>query len=106
MVPSVPTGDQINARQQQNNLVSLCTNIGSTKRHGQVLLSMAEVMVNGQNNSTIKCRALFDSRADSSIITEKASKLKLKMDREDLPVCDLNDIQTRVNYLLSTKIIY
>ncbi|XP_038122234.1 uncharacterized protein LOC119770795 [Culex quinquefasciatus] len=62
-------------------------------------------MVIGQADSTVKCRALLDSGSDSNIITEKlANKLKLKMDRVDLPVSGLNDIQTRVKYLLSTKI--
>ncbi|XP_039451131.1 uncharacterized protein LOC120430111 [Culex pipiens pallens] len=59
-------------------------------------------MVIGQADSTVKCRALLDSGSDSNIITEKlANKLKLKM---DLPVSGLNDNQTRVKYLLSTKI--
>lgn len=103
VAPSVPAGGPATAPAQQSSAVSLCANVGGAKH--QVLLSTAEVMVIGQADSTVKCRALLDSGSDSNIITEKlANKLKLKMDRVDLPVSGLNDIQTRVKYLLSTKI--
>ncbi|XP_065093527.1 uncharacterized protein LOC135714162 [Ochlerotatus camptorhynchus] len=61
-------------------------------------------MVAGKGNTTVKCRALLDSGSDSNIITEKlASKLQLKLDPVDLPISGLNNIETRVKYLLSTK---
>nr|XP_029724613.1 uncharacterized protein LOC109406186 [Aedes albopictus] len=103
-VPPAPAGGEAKVPEQQNNAVSLCANVGSSKR--QVLLSTAVVMVVGHGGTTIRCRALLDSGSDSNIITEKlASRLNLKMDRVNLPVCGLNDIQTRVEYMLSTKII-
>lgn len=71
----------------------------------QVLLSTAEVLVVGHGGSTVKCRALLDSGSDSHILTEKlANRLKLKMSRIDLPISGLNDIQTNVRHLVSTKI--
>lgn len=104
VVPSAPAANQTTAPEQQNLAVSLCGSIGGAKR--QVLLSTAEVMVLGQGGSSIKCRALLDSGSDSNIITEKlATKLQLKMDRVNLPVCGLNDIQTQVEHVLSTKIV-
>ncbi|XP_062713340.1 uncharacterized protein LOC115266428 [Aedes albopictus] len=103
-VPPAPAGGEAKVPEQQNNAVSLCANVGSSKR--QVLLSTAIVMVVGHGGTTIRCRALLDSGSDSNIITEKlASRLNLKMNRVNLPVCGLNDIQTRVEYMLSTKII-
>lgn len=82
---------------------TMCALIDTTKR--QVLLSTAEVLVVGHGGFTIKCRALLDSGSDSHILTERlANKLRLKMKRVDFPISGLNDIQTRVKYLVSTKI--
>ncbi|XP_065072518.1 uncharacterized protein LOC135696909 [Ochlerotatus camptorhynchus] len=83
---------------------TLCTHSGTVKRH--VLLSTAEVLVVGKGGTTIKSRALLDSGSDSNIVTEKlASKLNLKLHQVDLPISGLNDIQTRVKYIVSTNIV-
>lgn len=82
---------------------TLCGHTVAVKRH--VLLSTAEVFVTGYGGSTIKSRALLDSGSDSHIITERlASQLKLKLERIDLPINGLNDIQTNVKHLVSTTI--
>nr|XP_029734131.1 uncharacterized protein LOC115269490 [Aedes albopictus] len=82
---------------------TLCGHTVDVKRH--VLLSTAEVFVTGYGGSTIKSRALLDSGSDSHIITERlASQLKLKLERIDLPINGLNDIQTNVKHLVSTTI--
>ncbi|XP_065091292.1 uncharacterized protein LOC135712264 [Ochlerotatus camptorhynchus] len=66
----------------------------------------SEVLVVGKGGTTIKSRALLDSGSDSNIVTEKlASKLNLKLHQVDLPISGLNDIQTRVKYIVSTNIV-
>lgn len=71
-----------------------------------MLLSTAEVLIVGQDGVKIKSRALLDSGSGSNIITEKlAVKLNLQLQPVDLPISGLNDIQTRVKYLLSTNIV-
>ncbi|XP_055527617.1 uncharacterized protein LOC129720196 [Wyeomyia smithii] len=66
----------------------------------------AEVFLVGRGGVSFKCRALLDSGSDSNIITEElANKLELRMNRVDLPMSGLNDIQIQVKYLLSTKIV-
>ncbi|XP_062538370.1 uncharacterized protein LOC134206658 [Armigeres subalbatus] len=83
---------------------TLCGSVGGVKR--QVLLSTAEVLMVGRDGITIKSRALLDSGSDSNIVTEKlAAKLKLQMQHVDLPISGLNNIQTRVKYIVSTSII-
>ncbi|XP_065080621.1 uncharacterized protein LOC135703355 [Ochlerotatus camptorhynchus] len=104
--PGMKTQEQTQDQQavECSSATTLCAQIGTTKR--QVLLSTAEIFVVGTGGSTVKCRALLDSGSDSHILTERlASKLMLKMDRIDLPITGLNDIQTRVKYLVSTKIL-
>lgn len=88
----------------ESSATTLCGSIGGTKR--QVLLSTAEVLVIGQNGVRVKSRALLDSGSDSNIVTEKlAAKLNLQLQPVDLPISGLNDIQTRVKYIVSTNII-
>ncbi|XP_055591539.1 uncharacterized protein LOC129743526 [Uranotaenia lowii] len=95
-VPETPTSTKYSA-------TTLCTHLGAITK--QVLLSTAQVLIVGKGGSTVQCRALLDSGSDSHIISENlASKLMVNMRQVDLPVSGLNDIQTRVNYALTTRI--
>ncbi|XP_062541109.1 uncharacterized protein LOC134209144 [Armigeres subalbatus] len=98
------TTDKGNKQESGLRATAMCAKIGSAKR--QVLLSTAEVLMVGNGGSTVKCRALLDSGSDSHILTERlANKLMLEMNRVDVPISGLNDMQTKVKHLLSTKIL-
>ncbi|XP_053685603.1 uncharacterized protein LOC128735132 [Sabethes cyaneus] len=106
--PHQQTSQEIQKAQESSVAVqscanTLCVKTGTIKR--QVLLSTAVVLVVGKGGTTIKSRALLDSGSDSHIVTERLAKqLNLKLEKIDLPISGLNDIQTKVKYSLSTEI--
>ncbi|XP_055527207.1 uncharacterized protein LOC129719822 [Wyeomyia smithii] len=71
----------------------------------QVLLSTAEVHVQGSSNKNVLCRALLDSGSDSNLICESlARKLNVAMENVNIPISGVDNAETAVKYRLRTKI--
>ncbi|XP_062704069.1 uncharacterized protein LOC115264003 [Aedes albopictus] len=103
--PAATDKDSNPAQQERSGpcATTMCAQIDLAKR--QVLLSTAVVLIVGHGGVPVKCRALLDSGSDSHVLSEKlANQLMLKKNRIDIPISGLNDIQTKVKYVVSTQI--
>lgn len=73
--------------------------------HSQILLSTVSVFIRSSKGTTIRCKALLDSGAQSNFISEKLSKrLSLSKSVIDIPICGINQMKLSIKYTTSAFI--
>ncbi|XP_055543399.1 uncharacterized protein LOC129728947 [Wyeomyia smithii] len=105
---SAATSSSTTVEEQREIAVQTQGSVNCTKSFmlkQQVLLSTAEVLVQGSSNKNVLCRALLDSGSDCNLICESlARKLNVAMENVNIPISGVNNAETAVKYRLRTKI--
>lgn len=97
----------LHIEQQENSVVqpSISVHHAQSNHSSQILLATAQVVFLGHNNKRHIARVVLDGGSQAHFITERlANKLKLRGRSINTPVTALNQIETNIKHMVSTKI--